>query len=154
MHFPANLDPDNARLLSTQLTHAVWPTDSFVRAQERKELTSKQPPPLSQQRETRLTQECGFFALSRTSAAQWGLGIVIEYANQGHEPQWSAPPCSVRDYARFEEHRQVTLPDHRINLAVEKVSGGRGGITSGPLTVSPGQKPIRNSPASSESSRM
>lgn len=148
MHLPANLDPGNGRLLSTRLTHDVCRADSVVRAQDRKESMSKRHPPLPRRRAAELTQEYGFLASSRTPAAQSGLRIVIEYANQRDEPQWSAPPRS--EYTVFVEHRQVTLPDHRVNLAVGKVSCGRG-VTSGPLTVSPGERPIRNSPASPKS---
>jgi FtsP/CotA-like multicopper oxidase with cupredoxin domain len=56
-----------------------------------------------------------------------GLGIVIEYANQRGEPQWSAPSDPHWDYARFGAARVLPNPDERLELVFEKVPGGRGG---------------------------
>jgi hypothetical protein len=56
-----------------------------------------------------------------------GLGVVIEYANQRAEPQWSAPPGSVWDYTIFGQERSLPAPDERLELLFEKVPGGRGG---------------------------
>jgi FtsP/CotA-like multicopper oxidase with cupredoxin domain len=56
-----------------------------------------------------------------------GLGVVVEYANQRGEPQWSLPPASPWDYTLFGEDRPVPSPDHRLELIFEKVPGGRGG---------------------------
>jgi FtsP/CotA-like multicopper oxidase with cupredoxin domain len=56
-----------------------------------------------------------------------GLGVVVEYANQGGEPQWTAPPSSAWDYTIFGTDRPVGVPDERIELLFEKVPGGRSG---------------------------
>jgi FtsP/CotA-like multicopper oxidase with cupredoxin domain len=56
-----------------------------------------------------------------------GLGVVIEYAGQRGEPQWSAPPASAWDYTIFGADRPVPEPDERLDLLFEKVPGGRGG---------------------------
>jgi FtsP/CotA-like multicopper oxidase with cupredoxin domain len=56
-----------------------------------------------------------------------GLGVVVEYANQHGEPQWSPPPNSAWDYTIFGDGRPVPAPDQRIELLFEKVPGGRGG---------------------------
>jgi FtsP/CotA-like multicopper oxidase with cupredoxin domain len=56
-----------------------------------------------------------------------GLGVVVEYANQRGEPQWSPPPDSQWDYTVFGEGRPVSSPDERLDLLFEKVPGGHGG---------------------------
>jgi FtsP/CotA-like multicopper oxidase with cupredoxin domain len=63
----------------------------------------------------------------RDEDRQMGLGIVVEYANQRGEPQWTAPPSSVWDYTLFGTDQPVPAPDERIELLFEKVPGGRGG---------------------------
>ncbi len=63
----------------------------------------------------------------RDEDRKMGLGVVIEYANQGGEPQWSAPPNSAWDYTLFGVERPVPAPDERLDLLFEKVPGGRGG---------------------------
>jgi FtsP/CotA-like multicopper oxidase with cupredoxin domain len=56
-----------------------------------------------------------------------GLGVVVEYANQRGEAQWSTPPQSAWDYTIFGDQRTVPEPDHRLELLFEKIPGGRGG---------------------------
>ena len=56
-----------------------------------------------------------------------GLGVVVEYANQRGEPQWSTPASSVWDYTVFGRDRPVPAPDERLDLVFRKVPGGRGG---------------------------
>jgi FtsP/CotA-like multicopper oxidase with cupredoxin domain len=63
----------------------------------------------------------------RDEDRQMGLGIVVEYANQRGEPQWTAPPSSAWDYTVFGTDQPVPAPDERIELLFEKVPGGRGG---------------------------
>jgi FtsP/CotA-like multicopper oxidase with cupredoxin domain len=63
----------------------------------------------------------------RDDDRKMGLGVVIEYANQRGEPQWSAPPGSVWDYTIFGQERSLPAPDERLELLFEKVPGGRGG---------------------------
>jgi FtsP/CotA-like multicopper oxidase with cupredoxin domain len=56
-----------------------------------------------------------------------GMGVVVEYANRGGEPQWIAPPDSSWDYTAFGRHAPAAAPDETIYLKFEKVPGGRGG---------------------------
>jgi FtsP/CotA-like multicopper oxidase with cupredoxin domain len=56
-----------------------------------------------------------------------GLGVVVEYANQGAEPQWVAPPISAWDYKIFGRERPLPRPDESLDLVFEKVPGGHGG---------------------------
>jgi FtsP/CotA-like multicopper oxidase with cupredoxin domain len=56
-----------------------------------------------------------------------GLGTVIEYANQGGEPQWLAPPATAWDYTIFGADKPVPAPDQRLDFLFEKVPGGHGG---------------------------
>jgi FtsP/CotA-like multicopper oxidase with cupredoxin domain len=63
----------------------------------------------------------------RDEDRKMGLGVVVEYANQRGEPQWSAPPSSAWDYTIFGQERLLPAPDERLDLIFEKVPGGRGG---------------------------
>jgi FtsP/CotA-like multicopper oxidase with cupredoxin domain len=56
-----------------------------------------------------------------------GLGVVVEYAGERGEPQWSSPPDSQWDYTIFGEGKRLASPDERVELLFEKVPGGRGG---------------------------
>ncbi len=56
-----------------------------------------------------------------------GLGVVIEYAGHGGEPQWSAPPRAGWDYTAFGRPGATSEPDERLRLVFQKVPGGRGG---------------------------
>ncbi len=56
-----------------------------------------------------------------------GLSIVIEYANQRGEPQWSEPPKATWDYTAFGRQGTVREPDGVFPLTFEKILGGRGG---------------------------
>ena len=56
-----------------------------------------------------------------------GLGVVVEYANQRGEPQWTDPPNATWDLTVFGVNQAVPAPDHRVELLFEKVPGGRGG---------------------------
>jgi FtsP/CotA-like multicopper oxidase with cupredoxin domain len=55
-----------------------------------------------------------------------GMGVVIEYADRGGEPQWIAPPKIAWDYTAFGRTASVAAPDETINLTFEKIPGGRG----------------------------
>ena len=63
----------------------------------------------------------------RNEDREMGLGVVVEYANQRGEPQWSTPSSSAWDYTLFGSDRPVPSPDEHIELLFEKVPGGRGG---------------------------
>ena len=80
-----------------------------------------------------------------------GLGVVVEYANQRGEPQWSAPPDSAWDYTIFGAERPVPAPDERLDLVFEKVRAVAAATTAGPSMASPGRLPIRCSRPSAES---
>ena len=59
-----------------------------------------------------------------------GLGIVVEYENQHHPPQWVAP---VRpwDYTIFGKvSANPVAPDQTIEMVFEKVPGGSGKFNS------------------------
>jgi FtsP/CotA-like multicopper oxidase with cupredoxin domain len=56
-----------------------------------------------------------------------GLGVLVEYANQRGEPQWSAPPDQPWDYTIFGHDGTAAMPDERVELVFEKIPGGRGG---------------------------
>jgi FtsP/CotA-like multicopper oxidase with cupredoxin domain len=63
----------------------------------------------------------------RDEDRKMGLGVVVEYANQRGEPQWSPPPNSTWDYTIFGRDAPISAPDQRFDLLFEKVPGGRGG---------------------------
>jgi FtsP/CotA-like multicopper oxidase with cupredoxin domain len=71
-----------------------------------------------------------------------GLGVVIEYANQHGEPQWSAPPNSTWDYTVFGTDKPVPDPDHRLELLFEKIPGGHGGYNR--WTINGNSWPVTN----------
>ena len=56
-----------------------------------------------------------------------GLGIVVEYANQRGEPQWSEPPKAPWDYTASEGRAQCRAGRDIFPLTFEKILGGRGG---------------------------
>jgi FtsP/CotA-like multicopper oxidase with cupredoxin domain len=64
---------------------------------------------------------------ARDEDRNMGLGVVVEYANQRGEPQWSPLPNTAWDYTIFGDERPIPAPDQRIELLFEKVPGGRGG---------------------------
>ena len=56
-----------------------------------------------------------------------GLGVVVEYADQHHPPQWIDPPKSRWDYTIFGiGNSKSPEPQHTIDLIFEKVPGGAG----------------------------
>jgi FtsP/CotA-like multicopper oxidase with cupredoxin domain len=59
-----------------------------------------------------------------------GLGIVIEYANQRHQPQWVMPSKSKWDYTLFGGAARGPAPENTIEMIIEKVPGGAGGMNS------------------------
>jgi FtsP/CotA-like multicopper oxidase with cupredoxin domain len=57
-----------------------------------------------------------------------GMGVVVEYANRGGDPTWSAPATSKWDYTNFgRTDAPPAAPDETIALKFEKIPGGRGG---------------------------
>jgi FtsP/CotA-like multicopper oxidase with cupredoxin domain len=59
---------------------------------------------------------------------QNGMGIVVEYANQGGKPRWIKPPKVLWDYTIFGEARRMPNPDETIPLVFDKINGGTGGF--------------------------
>jgi FtsP/CotA-like multicopper oxidase with cupredoxin domain len=57
-----------------------------------------------------------------------GLGVVIEYANQHREPQWSAQPGIFWDYTLFGGAAPAARqpPEHLIDMTFAKIPGGAG----------------------------
>lgn len=56
-----------------------------------------------------------------------GMGVVVEYENRRGDPQWMAPADANWDYAKFARTIPAATPDETIQLAFEKIPGGRGG---------------------------
>ena len=61
-----------------------------------------------------------------------GLGVVVEYANQHHPPQWIDPPKTNWDYTLFGAATPSTAPAPQQNLEMifEKIPGGAGKFNS------------------------
>jgi len=58
-----------------------------------------------------------------------GLGVILEYANQHHQPQWIKPASLAWDYTVFGGSsglRGDSLPVEKIDMAFEKIPGGPG----------------------------
>ncbi len=60
-----------------------------------------------------------------------GLGVVIEYAGQHHQPQWADPPRTAWDYSVFGSASSTSpAPQQTIELIFEKIPGGAGKFNS------------------------
>jgi FtsP/CotA-like multicopper oxidase with cupredoxin domain len=56
-----------------------------------------------------------------------GLGVVVEYADQHHPPQWIGPPKARWDYCIFgTANSNSPEPQQTIELIFEKIPGGAG----------------------------
>jgi FtsP/CotA-like multicopper oxidase with cupredoxin domain len=55
-----------------------------------------------------------------------GLGIAVEYENQHGEPRWVAPKQTFFDYTVFGHAPNQPEPDHKIEMAFEKIPSGAG----------------------------
>jgi FtsP/CotA-like multicopper oxidase with cupredoxin domain len=56
-----------------------------------------------------------------------GLGMVVEYADQHHPPQWTDPPREPWDYTIFGTGTSHSAaPEQTIELIFEKIPGGAG----------------------------
>lgn len=56
-----------------------------------------------------------------------GLGVVVEYAGQHRQPQWTDPPRAPWDYTIFgSADSRSPAPQQTIELAFEKIPGGAG----------------------------
>jgi FtsP/CotA-like multicopper oxidase with cupredoxin domain len=59
-----------------------------------------------------------------------GMGVVVEYAGRGGDPQWAAPPPFKWDYRLFAPPNPApgTPPDHTIELLIEKRNAADNGF--------------------------
>ena len=59
-----------------------------------------------------------------------GLGVLVEYANQHHQPQWIKPASLAWDYTLFGKPAGTSAPTQaaaqNIDMAFEKIPGGPG----------------------------
>ncbi len=55
-----------------------------------------------------------------------GLGIVVEYANQHRQPEWTSPPKGPWDYTIFGGAAPQPQADRNIDMAFEKIPSGAG----------------------------
>ena len=80
---------------------------------------------------------------TRDDDRKMGLGVVVEYAGQRGEPQWSTPPNSAWDYTIFGADEPVPAPDDASSSCSRKCLAAAAATTAGPSTASPGPTPIR-----------
>ncbi|MGD1174209.1 multicopper oxidase family protein [Mycobacterium seoulense] len=57
-----------------------------------------------------------------------GMGVVVEYAGRGGDPQWAPPPPFTWDYRLFARPAPVPPPDHTIELLIEKRNAADNGF--------------------------
>lgn len=59
-----------------------------------------------------------------------GMGVVVEYAGRGGDPQWSAPPAYIWDYRIFAAASSppASTPDRTIELLIEKRNAADNGF--------------------------
>ncbi|OBG30550.1 copper oxidase [Mycobacterium sp. 852002-51057_SCH5723018] len=57
-----------------------------------------------------------------------GMGIVVEYAGRGADPQWVAPPPFKWDYRLFARPAPAAPPDQTIELLIEKRNAADNGF--------------------------
>ena len=68
------------------------------------------------------------FGSAREEERKMGMGVVIEYADKGGEPQWQQPSNVERgpwDYAQFGSERSAPAPDHQFEMKFQKIPGNR-----------------------------
>ena len=59
-----------------------------------------------------------------------GMGILIEYANQHGQPQWTAPPKGAWDYTILGRSGTQPMPDQTVDMIFEKIPSGAGRFNS------------------------
>ncbi len=67
------------------------------------------------------------FGSTRNDDRNMGMGVVVEYANQGGEARWANLTQNEWRYAAFARKEAAAPPDETINLKFEKIAGGHGG---------------------------
>jgi FtsP/CotA-like multicopper oxidase with cupredoxin domain len=78
---------------------------------------------------------------------QHGMGIVIEYAGQTGQPQWTPPPPFRWDYRLFAQPRATApVPDHIIDMLFEKQNAAENGFNvwtiNGQRFAMPSRQPV------------
>lgn len=68
-----------------------------------------------------------------------GMGVVVEYAGRGGDPQWTAPPPFTWDYRLFAEPSPppAGAPDHTIEMLIEKRNAADGGFNRWTINGTP-----------------
>jgi FtsP/CotA-like multicopper oxidase with cupredoxin domain len=56
----------------------------------------------------------------------FGMGVIIEYANQHKQPQWTAPAQSNWDYTIFGRAGTQPAPDATFDMIFQKIPSGAG----------------------------
>src|SRR5665213_3058008 len=59
-----------------------------------------------------------------------GMGVIVEYANQHKQPQWTMPAKSVWDYTIFGRAGTQPAPDSTIDMIFQKIPSGAGVFNS------------------------
>ena len=57
-----------------------------------------------------------------------GMGVVVEYAGRGGDPQWAPPPSFTWDYRLFARPAPVPPPERTIELLIEKRNAADNGF--------------------------
>ncbi len=79
-----------------------------------------------------------------------GMGVVVEYAGRGGDPQWAAPPPFAWDYRLFAvpNPAPVPPPDHTIEMLIEKRNAAADGFNAWTINGTPfamdTNKPVLN----------
>ena len=72
------------------------------------------------------------------SDRQNGMGIVVEYAGRGGEPQWAPPPPFKWDYRQFAIPGALpAAPDHTMEMLIEKRNAADNGFNVWTLNGKP-----------------
>jgi FtsP/CotA-like multicopper oxidase with cupredoxin domain len=68
------------------------------------------------------------FGSTKEDERKMGMGVVIEYADKGGQPQWQQPSNVERgpwDYSQFGSDRPAPEPDHTFQMKIQKIPGNR-----------------------------
>ncbi|WP_102417809.1 multicopper oxidase domain-containing protein [Mycobacterium sp. 4858] len=57
-----------------------------------------------------------------------GMGVVVEYAGRGGDPQWAPPPSFKWDYRLFAQPAPLPPPERTIELLIEKRNAADNGF--------------------------
>ncbi|WP_170162635.1 multicopper oxidase domain-containing protein [Methylocystis hirsuta] len=69
------------------------------------------------------------FGTPRDDDRKNGMGVVVEYAGAGGDPQWVSPPRKSKwDYTIFGSSQPAQKTDQVIPMTFRKINGGKGGF--------------------------